>query len=278
MIVEKAYPSGVEELLAFVKKHCAGVKSVAVQAGHFLLYYDHTENLVLPGVAEELVSPRFSIIRNQIGYFPLATWKLGLRLLTEIEADKKQVFCVVNDWQYLPENAAGVDRNVFYQKTPSLFSSYAEELLRHTGVELLTPPVTPNSSKTVFFSEQTLRNQYERHIKKVRHQFQGQQLPQERYDLIQCIQDKEEIWCYKKRPNCVHEVAELLFQLQNLSAPDVYIGIYPKSCMGYITQGTELAQELFNIRMRVCNIGLPAVAITDQNFFIGAIAEYFCQK
>ncbi len=273
MIVDKAYPSSEEDLIAFVKKHCDGAESIAVQAGHFLLYYDHTEDLILPGVAEELKSARLAMIREQIGFFPLATWKLGFRILSTMTALEKHVFCVVNDWQYLPDH---VDRNDYFVRNPSLFECYKTELDQHAGIKHLKPSKRPNSIASDYFSEQTLRNQYERHIKKLRHRERETSCSgNEGSDLVQCMQNKTEIWCYNKRPNCVHEVAELLFQIEQQISPDVYIGLYPKSCMHFIAQGTELAKSLFNIHMSVINVGLPAVNVNSQTLYEASLVEQY---
>src|SRR3989339_2122973 len=146
MIKERLYPRSIDELKAIINRYTRGVDSIACQAGHFLVYYDHTEDMLLPGIAEELDGPRHEIIKQEIGYFPELTWILGLDLLSSSAAANKYVFTIVNDWQYLPH---GIDRARFYEKNANLPQGYKKNLENHDNkIRLLKPECNHNSLDT----------------------------------------------------------------------------------------------------------------------------------
>ncbi len=263
MIVDKAYPSSEEELIAFVKKHCDGAESVAVQAGHFLLYYDHTEDLILPAVAEELIDPRHKVISDQVGRFPLLTWQLGLNLLSSIETRQKQIFTLVNDWQYIPSTS---DSKRFYTQNRSLFESYGELLNKHSDVALMVLYPDKTDLFGVWGSEKYLRNEYARSIKR---QFEeisnGSNVS---CDLnTQISNHYNAIYCQGKRPNCVAEVAMLMSRLMKLKV-DCFINIFPSVCRAYVEEGTKLARQVSEAPHRILNIAMPSTGIENsKNLF-----------
>lgn len=265
MIAKRSYPRSFETLATLVGEATKGAESVAMQAGHFLVYYDHTEDQLLPCVASEISGPRHEIIRNEVGHFPLLTWDMGVKLLAAVPAKRKHALVLVNDWQYLP---SGVDRGRFYEKFNRLPQAY-RRVLDQTGdsVALLRPPRLRKALHTGdFFSEQTLRNQYGKHVKQL---IAEKSLPPNAElladgdslscNLVDAVGRRQEIYCAGKSENCTHEVAELLYSVHEITACDMFINIFPLVCKEYVEAGTELNYGLFQTHIgNVINIGMVA--------------------
>lgn len=269
MIKQRLYPRTINELKEIVNKYSEGVKSVACQAGHFLVYYDHTEDLLLPGVAEELNGPRHNLIKQEVGFFPILTWELGINLLTSICVGMKSILVVVNDWQYIPKE---VERSRFYSIYSDLFPSYDKLLSDTTDINILMPKLLKHGTKTdPFFSETSLRNQYNRNITKTIDSIKlndeielfsnGNEIE---CSLIDTVGRKQEVYCTGKHANCTQEIAELNRQMKKLASNDLFINIFPLVCKEYVTSGTELAFSLFKLKKyTVINIGMPSSGINN---------------
>jgi len=269
VIVKRLYPPSLDELKKVVADHARDASCVAVQAGHFLVYYDHTEDQLLPCVASELNGPRHDLIKNEVGHFPLLTWQIGLEILSSIPAPRKHIMTIVNDWQYLPKN---VDRSRFYEKHQRIPTSYQTVLEQRKDVQLLRPPRLRKALYTGdFFSEQTLRNQYRRHVTeliaqgKLPSNFEvtknGETIS---CSLVDAVGNKQEIYCTGKGENCTHEVAELIHAVSSLSRCDVFVNLFPLVCKKYVETGTELSFELFRPQLkRVINVGMQASQVLD---------------
>ncbi|MDZ7721641.1 MAG: hypothetical protein U5R06_02145 [candidate division KSB1 bacterium] len=271
MHTESYFANDEKNILDIIKSNLASCQSIAIQAGHFLVYYDHTEDLLLPGIAEELKNPRYEIVKEEIGYFPLLSWKFGLDLIEKINAQNKHVLVLANDWQYIPKN---IDRMRFYDKFSSLPNSYNDYLESKQSLNLLKPVMDNNDLETGdFFSEQTLRNEYGRHIKKL---VKNKQLPESANivknnsgltcNIINSIGQREEIYCSNKRENCRQEVAELLYQIKKMTGCDTIINIYPKACKEFVHAGTILFGKIFCTKdtVKIINIGCNSIQVEDR--------------
>jgi hypothetical protein len=268
MITGKHYPATRDDLLSLLTKNTGPADTVVMQAGHFLLYYDNTEAIVLPGIATELRSPRHTVIADEIGHYPLLTWQLGIPLLAALDARRRLVMVVANDWQYLPDN---VDRFDFYRRAPRLPGGYRQLLEKHPQVSLLTFPRQPNFDTGDYFSEQTLRNAYARHIKDL---IKEKKLPPHarvesgrelKCTLEDAVGKQREIYCSGKRQNCTHEVAELVWTVQDLAQATVFVNFFPLVCKEYMIEGTELSHELFMHGVRtVVNIGMQSSHVRNE--------------
>ena len=270
MILERLYPKTLGELNSLVALKCADAASVTVQAGHFLVYYDRTEDQLLPCIGSELLGPRHDVIRKEVGHFPLLTWEIGISLLAALPVTQKHIMVLVNDWQYLPD---GIDRVRFYESHNRIPTSYANVLEREGGsIKLLTPPRLGKALLVGdFFSEQSLRNQYAKHVKQLIAQ---DELPSNvelntnggtlSCSLVDVVGKKQEIYCTGKGQNCTHEVAELLFVAESLTNCEVFINLFPLVCKQYVEAGTELSLDLFKTPIRtVINIGMPATGVSS---------------
>jgi len=272
--IRRAYPRNVQELDVLVKDIVLPSDLVVMQSGHFLVYYDRTEDQLLPCISSELPGPRHNVIRDDIGEFPFLTWELATRLLSSTSARKKRALVLVNDWQYVP---AGVDRARFYSSFNTLPRSYRAELEKQRDIALLSPPRKRKGLLTGdFFSEQTLRNQYARHIRRV---IACDELPADAElsrngDVLSCslvdaMGRRQEVYCSGKRENCTHEVAELLYSVHRMTGCNVFINFFPVICKEYVEAGTELCFGIFTNELRaVINIGMPATTVrTTQDLF-----------
>lgn len=279
MIIQHTYPRTREELSTLVRERTAGAESVAIQAGHFLLYYDRTEDQLLPCVASELIGPRHEPIRKAAGFFPILTWELGVRLLNAIPAKSKFIMALVNDWQYVPKD---VPRARFYEQTPHIPTTFQNCLdERGNGIKLLMPAQKRNGNKTgQLFSEHGLRKQYARHVKQL---IEKSELPRNAElqgnsenltcNLVDTLGRKQEIYCTGKSENCTHEVAELIFSVNALTECDAFINLYPLVCKEYVETGTELSFELFKTPMTVVlNIGMAATGVLSEEALLRSTA------
>lgn len=262
MLKSRHFPRTDEEVSSLVCQAAIGSHCAVAQCGHFLLWHDVTEDVVVPCIKGLIVGPRAERIADEYGHFPNATWELGLDLLNEVPALKKHALVLVNDWQYMPKDA---DRFDFYSVYSELPDTYRMKLAEYPAIRLLRRPKKDEGNTGDYFSEKSLRKAYEKHVKDL---IDSGGLPKgarvEEGDALSCsIEDavggQIEVYCSERRAGCTHEVAQLLYEVSELTAPDLFINIFPLVCKEYVTAGTELGQTLFRHGIRtVVNIGLPA--------------------
>lgn len=268
MIASRTHPRTVEELFKLVQDAAQGAKSVVMQAGHFLLYYDVVEDQLLPCISGELTSPRHELLRREAGEFPLLTWQLGLELLDSLQAASRQLIVLVNDWQYLPKN---VDRRRFYDTFRRLPEGYNNLLDRFEGrLQLLEPP--QNTGTYPFYSEMNLRNQYKKTVDRL---IADDKLPpvailERRTDEVVCslpdaVGRTREVYCSNKTGDCAAEVAQMLGIAVSQADCDCFINIYPAVCRDFVELGTELGNDLLrNGLPNVINIGFPTNGVESR--------------
>lgn len=261
MIVSRTHPRSIEELFELVQEVSRGAKSVVMQAGHFLLYYDVVEDQLLPCISDELTSPRHELLRREAGGFPLLTWQLGLELLDSLRTASRQVMVVVNDWQYLPKN---IDRRRFYESFRHLPEGYSNALERYEDrLSLLEPP--QGTGTQPFYGEMNLRNQYRKTVERL---ITDGNLPAEAIleqvseEIICSLPDAVgrtwEVYCSSKTGDCAGEIAQMLNLAVQQTSCDCFINIYPAVCRDYVERGTELGNDLLqNGIPNVINIGFP---------------------
>jgi len=269
MIDVKKYPTSTDELIEVVRDVADGASTVVAQAGHFLVYHDNTENLLLPCIESELHGPRHDVIRHEVSRFPLLSWQLALDILDFVQAVEKKILVLVNDWQYLPTT---VDRASFYDMNKKLPGPYVSALrAAQSQISLLIPQQNRGMNTGDFFSEQSLRNSY---IKQIKNLIAEKTLPEgaditidgEQFSctLADAVGNKQEIYCAGKRPNCTHEVAELIRLVYELTKCDVFLNLFPQACTAFIEKGTELGVSIFNSGIKkVVNIGIPSSGVIN---------------
>jgi hypothetical protein len=267
MTIHRYYPETQDDLWGILKTHAGNAQRVAMQAGHFLLYYDSESSRLLPCLQEALTAPHLQEIRKSFSAFPLFTWRLGIELLSKLPAKQKHLMIVVNDWQYVPKN---IDRAVFYENNKELPVSYQNELNPYSSeIQLFQPKQIKTGSTRPFFSEMNQRNQFRRRIEKL---LRKDMLPA----LATVIQSPEgvvcsipaeathinrEFYCTGKSPDCAAQIAQMLSQAQEATKYDCFINFYPSVCRTYVENGTKLASDLFNLSATVINVGMPSSGV-----------------
>lgn len=235
-----------------------------------MLYYDSVEDQVVPCIAPLLAAPRHAPLRRALGHFPVLSWREALRLLDDLPVKERFIFVLVNDWQYCP---AGAQRAAFYDRYTKLPDVFEAMLMsRRTSPRLLRPSKS-STGAGLFFSEQALRNQYQRRIKRM---IADGTLPPDvqvqKHDRgLTCSIDDllgrhEEIFCAGKGANCTGEVAELVRQVSDLTRCDLFINLFPSVCREFVIAGTELSARLFSPTVRtVINVALPAAELSEND-------------
>ena len=248
------------ELIEGVVRETGQCRSVLVQAGHFLVYYDNTEDQLLPCIASELTSPRHAVVAETYGHFPLLTWRLGLDLLSALPAARKQIMVLVNDWQYVPSRK---QKRAFYSRHATLPPAY-QRLLDQADPAinvLASDDVLPDARTGVFFSEKYLRNLYTRQVKGAR------RATCPALDLAHCAQEagacahpqpQKDAQPTNKPPDCADEVFAL-HKILETQGVDSFINLYPLVCREYVLCGTTRYYNKTDITAHTtCNIGLAS--------------------
>ena len=260
------FPKNESELRERIVREASGFSNIVAQAGHFLVHYDSDENRLVPIIYGQPLRPAIMEYAKTYGWFPILTWEFGVSVLGLINAAEKRVMVVVNDWQYLPEFS--VDRQMFYRDSPEIPQQYCEILKQNPSVQLLVPPRKMNFFTGDYWSEQTLRNGYERRFREMArngnlpHNIKFDSSKELRCDLVDAHGNTREVYCAGKRSGCEEEVAEMLTEISDIASPDIFINYIPQVCKDFVGAGTQLAFDLFGISMRkVINVGLPSVGI-----------------
>ena len=267
MMAARAFPRSLDELSRIVRETASGAQSVAMQAGHFLLYYDVVEDRIVPCISDELESPRHLLIRKEAGNFPLLSWRFGLEVLEQLPAVDRSVMIVVNDWQYLPK---GVDRRRFYSAFPRLPKSFKTAFDPfEKSVRLLTPPDAAGTKP--FFGEMNLRNQYRKVVERL---IRAGTLPagavvENENGMVVCnlpdsVGRSQEVYCSNKTGDCAAEIAQMLAIAKAETNCECFINLYPVVCRDFVERGTELGETLLGNRVpTVINVGLQTGGVSS---------------
>lgn len=254
MIIGKYNPNNLDELIKIINKYTNCVESVSMQSGHFLVYYDNTEDRFIPVIAHELSSPRHQIIKEEIGYFPIISWEVGIKILKNINVKSKNILVLVNDWKYVNK---GVDKWRFY-KTYNKIPPYYIELINKSqdNINIIKPPSDCQNVYTGdFFSEQSLRNQFEIHVKNIFENADGKSIIELNKIFTEVYGDNikpiENIFDYLfcKNKMCISEVAQLIFIISKYFKHNMFLNIVPILCRDYVIKGTELSWSLFESKI-----------------------------
>jgi hypothetical protein len=279
VIVDRQFPSNRHALIEIVKREILESRVVAIHAGHFLLHYDEEERRLIPCIASEMASRRYDGVREALAEFPLLSWSLACRIAESLPNAARYMLTIVNDWQYVP---SGADRRRFYADFTNLPTSFIAEAraAQNEGVKLLTPKGPSGfTASQPYFSERSLRNQYNRRVKRL---IKQRALPGDvelnlgddgaTCSLFDVMGRKREVYCSSKDADCSSEVAELIYETFSLVECDTFINLYPAVCKEYVEPGSELPARLFGTGVsRIINLALPATGIADERaLFDGA--------
>lgn len=270
MLKNGHFPHNFDELRTLFVLASAEARSIVMQAGHFLLYYDDHDGEILPCLNEEMRQRDIARFR-EYGQFPFLTWRLGLRALAALPQSKKYVMIVVNDWQFVPKYASRVE---FYKKYRRLPKIYQQELDLYDGqIKLLEPdPIKTGVSTRPFFGEMNLRNYYRRNVERL---IKKGELPSSAAlrkegktvycDIVDSVGNSKEIYCSGKTGDCSAEIAQMLNFARIKTGCDTFINLYPSVCRQFIEEGTTLAESLFQVGINtVLNIGFPSCNVDSE--------------
>lgn len=275
MKLTHSFPQNYQALRDLTIASVGDAQSVVFQAGHFLLVYDEATRTILPCIHGHPSTETRPMLFESYGHFPLLTWKLALRLLSDLKVPSKNIMIVVNDWQYLPE---GTERFDFYRRQAGrLPAEFAEELQAGApSVSLLEPEIKGSVSTAPFYGEMNLRNRYTR---RVRDLVSSRRLPasaiiHESESGVSCkLPDlsgaHQEIYCSGKTGDCTAEIAEMLREANARTGATCFVNLYPLVCRSFVELGTSRAEELFQVPLRsVLNLGFPSSGVTDEGDLI----------
>jgi len=276
MRLTRHFPKTLAALRDLTVDSVGNASSVVFQAGHFLLVYDEASGTLSPCLRGAPASATNPVLFENYGNFPILTWKLALRLLSQVQATTKSLMIVVNDWQYLPK---GVKRFDFYRRQegrlPHEFES--EMKLQAPSATLLEPLHKKDTISTApFYGELTLRNRY---ASRVNRMISSEKLPESAVvtkgnagvtcELPDATGALQEIYCSGKTGDCAGEIAEMLREANSRTGATAFVNLYPLVCRGYVELGTSRANELFKVPMKtVLNLGFPSSGIFDEDELI----------
>lgn len=264
-------PSSYIELQNLINSYVCKSDSLAVQCGHFLLAADFGGENIVPIIDEELPLGICEDFRVRVGRFPLISYQIGAKLLSNIQVPTKKLLTVVNDWQFPPR---GSDRFDFYRQHAGLFSSY-QEISEGHNLSHLSPADIGYSPKTgIWFSEMSLRNSYKRQLQKLQKankqktNFQeilkNGNIPANSNDTGQT----EINWLCNAnlQATCAQEIVELLRQILLVAQFTVFINIYPLQCRLHMANASAIFNKLYANNKSKCiiHIGLPSTDVPNE--------------
>jgi len=158
----------------------------AIMAGHFMLYYDGTNQSLVPLIYQDLGDGEIKeIAQLYAGEFPIKSFKIGLDIISDTGVSSKIVFLVndhkFQDINFQPENRQIIDsdagrlRQYFYSeygiKMPKTYYSilhdtcfkFDDTILLNNDLSRQKQDILPK--ETIYFSEQALRNRFENTIR-----------------------------------------------------------------------------------------------------------------
>lgn len=208
---------------------------IILMAGHFALVFDDKKGKLVPGVFQDIddKKKKKSVKENPyMGYFPLETWKMGIRLAAFAKEKGKNVKVAIlaNDWQWIPKAEFGEKntlRDDFY-KNSEFPKSFKKELEKNGLDESVMLPFKTQDGKInnkLFFSEQRLRKRFVNYL------------------AAKCDLNNQ----------CAQEYVPFLNQLEKEKV-NLLVSFIPKTCMSSIKEGTRRSKEDFGVKIKVVNV------------------------
>lgn len=257
----------IQKLESIINNLVKKDSALIIHAGHFLLLYDKVHDKIIPGIYPYMKQAGFEEqLCEEMGLFPLLTWELAVKLLARIEARKKNLLIIVNDWQYLKEFKER--RYEFYKDCPALPREFSK-ILEDEGLAeslLLTP--ARNVRTGVYFSEKHMRKKFQRTVKKI-----GKEI---NLTEMNCDLEKTGVFC--GNPNCAAEIAQVIGEVAgaNNAHAHVFVNFYPLSCRAFVEEGSRVATDIFQLKHTIIlNIGVSNLGIkTIDDVVKGMVLSY----
>ena len=261
-----------EEMLAFLKslQPVNPNSPIAIVGGHYMLFYDKQEDCLKPLIYQDLKDEKhIAFARLMAGDFPTKTFVYALKLITHFLSkgiESKNVL-LVNDHlfqskkfqpniQYLIENRGGELRYEYYRgknslplsfvNRPSNFKNIKKNMVFLDNDDLSRDVRSVLPKKTVFFSEQFLRNRFENHLKK--------RIVNNSYVIVDTSCGKNVLYYTDKNKRicltengqcgCSSEIMEFIWILKSKGYNDIIMFI-PSECENQVNNGVEVTLKLF---------------------------------
>lgn len=204
---------------------------IVVMAGHFALVHDRSGSLV-PGIPEEIEDEelrRFVSSHHYMGRFPSKTWNAGVEIVRQLRAVGRdaKLLILINDWQHVRPALDGQRneaRDSFFAKA-EIPNSFRRALLEAGLSDSVLLADARDGKECVFWSESKLRGWYNRHLRS-------------RVVIVS---------------ECAQEWVPLLVKLEDLECA-AFAAFVPGSCRAPVVGGTETAEEILEIRLKVSTI------------------------
>jgi hypothetical protein len=269
--VKKPWFASENDLLSFLGGlHFVPGEQVGIVAGHFMLMYDDQADRLVPMVHQDAINPRVKkFSADMAGDFPLATFRLGVRLAKEYRGKNiaPKLALIVNDhifqtegWS--PQNLkdktrTGDLRRKFYRAESSFPPSFRKELTDNgwnTEDVLLTNTQTRKDDEGILppdslcFSETALRRRFDKATRPGLAKldaFFEKRLPGGSKKLFFRPESKATEFCLTENGDCGcgGEIIELLIQLGCRSLAGLILFI-PSDCMKAVVVGVNAFFDL----------------------------------
>lgn len=245
-----------QELLTRAKEFVESTASqnLHIVAGHFMLFHDKIDNLLIPGIFEDIINPELSAqVRARVGVFPTYSWQLGIKLAEHhITTSEKcaNLILLINDWQYASNGGVNNDyRASFYQRFETLPPSYRESL--NSSKLLSTANVMPSRKHPLCYPETWLKNRFQNEAERLVKQGKLQKnniTTQPEFSEISFTDaygtSLPLVSC--GMTGCAGEITELISEAYRAGARTLII-LAPSECHAPIRMGVEIALTLYDL-------------------------------
>ncbi len=276
---EELFPESKVELLQLLINSVSGKNKVAILGGHFMLFYDKTEDELKPVIWQEQESDKHKDFAIQYaGDFPFKSFQYSLELyerLKDINIDSKIVL-LVNDHKFQNKNfqpnisssilnRGGLLRKKFYRrnKVPKCYSDLMSKISKEHKKIILSNDNSKRDEtdllpkETWFYSEQKLRKRFDNYVLprllKENKVFKDGGKEDENVFFKTHIQGEEICLTENGKCGCTAEVTELISDLLNKKMYEMIFFI-PKECTDAVNYGIDIALNLNKIKSRIITI------------------------
>jgi hypothetical protein len=257
-----------KEMMAFLKglRPINPQGSIAIVGGHFMLFYDKDEDCLKPLIHQDLTKDKqIAFAKLMTGDFPVRTFNYSMELIKHFHNNGNtagNVF-IINDHKFqsadfqpsildLVKNRGGELRTQFY-RGKHVFPKIFQNLIEKHGYDDARDVVFDNDDskrqgqdilprKTIFYSEQALRNRFDKKTKTKILQttnFYEQDLG---YTKEIFYNDGKKQFCLTEQGKCgcSSEIMEFLWNILERGFNKIIMFI-PQECESHVNNGVEMA-------------------------------------